>query len=46
MDALDVEESMIDRRAARAESADGKTLITPAKTAGACDDLAAAPDRE
>ncbi|HEY4992912.1 MAG TPA: Na+/H+ antiporter [Nakamurella sp.] len=43
MESLDVEESMIDRRAARAESADGKTLITPAKTAGACDDLDAAP---
>ncbi len=39
MEALDVEESMIDRRAARAEAKDGKTLITPAKTAGACDDL-------
>lgn len=43
MEALDVEESMIDRRAVRAESADGKTLITPAKTAGACADLEAAP---
>ncbi len=39
MEALDVEESMIDRRAARAEAKEGKTLITPAKTAGACDDL-------
>ncbi len=36
MDALDVEESMIDRRSARATSADDRTLITPAKTAGAC----------
>ena len=35
METLDVEESMIDRRAARAESSDGKTLITPAQTAGA-----------
>ena len=43
MDDLDVEESMIDRRAARAESSDGKTLITPTATAGACDDLDAAP---
>ena len=43
MDDLDVEESMIDRRAARAESSDGKTLITPAATAGACADLDAAP---
>jgi len=42
MDDLDVEESMIDRRAARAESSDGKTLITPAATAGACADLDAA----
>ena len=44
MEALDVEESMIDRRAARAEAKDGKTLITPAKTAGACDDLDAPID--
>jgi CPA1 family monovalent cation:H+ antiporter len=43
MDDLDVEESMIDRRAARAEASDGKTLITPSATAGACDDLEAAP---
>jgi CPA1 family monovalent cation:H+ antiporter len=43
MDDLDVEESMIDRRAARAESSDGKTLITPAATAGACADLDTAP---
>jgi Na+/H+ antiporter len=43
MDDLDVEESMIDRRAVRAESSDGKTLITPAATAGACADLDAAP---
>jgi monovalent cation/hydrogen antiporter len=35
---------MIDRKAGRAESADGKTLITPAKTAGACPDLAASPE--
>ena len=39
MEALDVEESMIDRRAVRAQSPDGKMLITPAKTAGACADL-------
>ncbi|MET0967251.1 MAG: Na+/H+ antiporter [Nakamurella sp.] len=44
MESLDVEESMIDRKAGRAESADGKTLITPAKTAGACPDLAASPE--
>jgi Na+/H+ antiporter len=44
MDALDVEESMIDRRSARAESVAGKTLTTPAKTAGVCDHLAVAPD--
>jgi Na+/H+ antiporter len=43
MDALDVEESMIDRRAARAESAVGKTLTTPTQTAGACVDLSRAP---
>jgi len=43
MEALDVEESMIDRRAVRAESADGKMLITPARTAGACADLDAPP---
>ena len=39
MDALDVEESMIDRRSARASSADDRTLLTPAKTAGACEHL-------
>jgi len=44
MESLDVEESMIDRKAGRAESADGKMLITPAKTAGACPDLAASPE--
>jgi len=43
MDDLDVEESMIDRRAARAETLDEKTLVTPTATAGACDDLDAAP---
>ena len=41
MDALDVEESMIDRRAGRAESAEGETLTTPEQTAGACVDLGA-----
>jgi CPA1 family monovalent cation:H+ antiporter len=44
MDALDVEESMIDRRAGRAESAEGETLTTPEQTAGACVDLARAPE--
>ena len=44
MDALDVEESMIDRRAGRAESAEGETLTTPDQTAGACVDLARAPE--
>ena len=44
MESLDVEESMIDRKAGRAESADGKTLITPAKTAGACPDLDESPE--
>ena len=37
---------MIDREAGRAESADGKTLITPTATAGACADLDAAPNRD
>jgi Na+/H+ antiporter len=44
LDDLDVEESMIDRREARAESAHGRTLVTPDRTAGACEHLDAAPD--
>jgi CPA1 family monovalent cation:H+ antiporter len=43
MDALDVEESMIDRRDTRAESADDRTLVTPQSTANLCADLDAAP---
>lgn len=43
MDALDVEESMIDRRSARASSVDDRTLITPARTAGVCEHLDHAP---
>ncbi len=43
MDSLDVEESMIDRRAARVESTSETTLTTPAVTAGVCTHLAAAP---
>ena len=44
MDALDVEESMIDRRDARAEPIQDKTLFTPSQSAGACPDLANASD--
>lgn len=44
MSALDVEESMIDRRAARAEAVDDKTLFAPRQSAGACPDLANATD--
>ena len=43
MDTLDVEESMIDRRSGRAEAVGDRTLVTPARTAGGCEDLAAAP---
>ena len=43
MDTLDVEESMIDRRSGRAEAVGDRTLVTPARTAGECDDLANAP---
>jgi len=43
MDALDVEESMIDRRDTRAESADDRTLVTPQGMANLCADLDAAP---
>jgi len=43
MDTLDVEESMIDRRSGRAEVVGDRTLVTPARTAGECDDLANAP---
>ncbi len=44
MDALDVEESMIDRRDARAESDSDRTLVTPEPAAGLCADLANAPE--
>ena len=44
LDDLDVEESMIDRREARAESAPDITLVTPDRTAGACEHLDAAPE--
>jgi CPA1 family monovalent cation:H+ antiporter len=43
MDTLDVEESMIDRRSGRAAAVGDRTLVTPARTAGQCDDLVNAP---
>ena len=43
MEALDVEESMIDRREARAETDLERTLITPVPAANLCADLDEAP---
>ena len=43
LDDLDVEESMIDRREARAESAQGRRWSPRIETAGACEHLDAAP---
>ncbi|WP_420121105.1 Na+/H+ antiporter [Nakamurella sp.] len=43
MEALDVEESMIDRREARAETDLERTLVTPEPAANLCADLDAAP---
>jgi CPA1 family monovalent cation:H+ antiporter len=44
METLDVEESMIDRREARAEVSFDRTLVTPERTAGLCADLDNAPE--
>lgn len=43
MEALDVEESMIDRRETRAGTDLERTLVTPERTANLCADLDAAP---
>ena len=44
MEALDVEESMIDRREARAETDLERTLVTPEPAANLCTDLDDAPE--